>query len=106
MANPLITIEVAYILPQQSLIIPLNIEMGSGVSQAIVLSNILTHFPHIDLNSVSVGIFGQICSLDHILTQGDRVEIYRPLLCDPKQARRNRAIKNCGLLLKKNIMPQ
>lgn len=86
-----ITIEVVYALCERQLIIPLNIAPGSCVKQALILSNISTHFPEINLKEAQVGIFGKACQLDKILTQGDRVEIYRPLICNPKQARRTRA---------------
>jgi putative ubiquitin-RnfH superfamily antitoxin RatB of RatAB toxin-antitoxin module len=81
---------VAYASCELQTIIPLKIIKGSCVEQAITLSGILTHFSEIDLKRVKVGLFGNICSLNKILLEGDRVEIYRALICDPKQARRNR----------------
>jgi len=91
MAKVLINIEVAYANCEQQLIMPLKVIKGSCVEQAICLSGILTRFSEIDLTVTRVGLFGKICSLDKILSEGDRVEIYRALICDPKQARRNRA---------------
>lgn len=88
-----ITIEVAYATFAEQVIIPLQVSEGTTVSEAITLSKILSHFPEIDLNKTKVGIFSQICNLDTVLKQNDRVEIYRPLLCDPMQARRQRAAK-------------
>ena len=86
----MINIEIAYANCEQQLIIPLKIIKGSCVEQAITLSDILTHFSEIDLKVTQVGLFGKLCSLEKILLEGDRIEIYRPLICDPKQARRNR----------------
>lgn len=89
----LITVEVAYATPAEQLIIPLQVAEGTTAGQAIELSKILSRFPEIDLTKTKVGIFSQVCKLDTVLKQHDRVEIYRPLLCDPMQARRERAAK-------------
>jgi putative ubiquitin-RnfH superfamily antitoxin RatB of RatAB toxin-antitoxin module len=59
--------------------------------QAIEASGILRRFPEIDLKTNKIGIFGKAAKLDAVLTEGDRVEIYRPLIADPKQARKKRA---------------
>ena len=91
MVEILINIEVAYARCESQTLIPLKIIKGSCVKQAISLSGLLTRFSDIDLKVTKVGIFGKLCSEDKILLEGDRVEIYRALMCDPKQARRNRA---------------
>jgi putative ubiquitin-RnfH superfamily antitoxin RatB of RatAB toxin-antitoxin module len=57
----------------------------------------LARFPEIESSEIKVGIFGNVCRLDQVLRQADRVEIYRPLLHDPKDARRQRAAKDNGL---------
>ncbi len=88
-----ITVEVAYAKPDKQRLIVLNVPCGTTVKQAIELSNILSEFPEIVLAKTSVGIFGQLCPLETVLKSHDRVEIYRPLLCNPMQARRNRAQK-------------
>jgi putative ubiquitin-RnfH superfamily antitoxin RatB of RatAB toxin-antitoxin module len=59
--------------------------------QAIEVSGILERFPEIDLKINKIGIFGKVAKLDTLLTEGDRVEIYRPLIADPKEARKKRA---------------
>jgi putative ubiquitin-RnfH superfamily antitoxin RatB of RatAB toxin-antitoxin module len=59
--------------------------------QAIEASGILQRFPEIDLKTNKIGIFGKAAKLDAMLTEGDRVEIYRPLIADPKEARKKRA---------------
>lgn len=91
MAKVLINIEVAYASCESQPLISLKIIKGSCVEQAITSSGLLTRFSEIDLKATQVGIFGNICSLNKLLLEGDRVEIYRALICDPKQARRNRA---------------
>jgi len=89
--NETITVELIYIEPgsQNSLILELPI--GSDISQAIHQSGLLKRFPEIDLAENKVGIFSKIQELDTVLQSGDRIEIYRPLQADPKEARRRRA---------------
>jgi putative ubiquitin-RnfH superfamily antitoxin RatB of RatAB toxin-antitoxin module len=86
-------IEVAYALPDEQVIIPLQVESGTTVEQAIQLSGIQQRFPEIDLSSNKTGVFGKICKLDTPLKEYDRVEIYRHLIADPKESRRKRAEK-------------
>lgn len=93
MAEPLIDVEVAYAKPEEQVIVALNVPEGSSVEQAIKASGLLARFPEIELPEIKVGIFGNVCSMDQVLRQADRVEIYRPLLHDPKDARRQRAAK-------------
>lgn len=93
MAEPLIDIEVAYAKPEQQVIIALKMPSGATVEDAIKASDLLNHFSEIDETDIKAGIFGSVCKLDQTLKQGDRVEIYRPLLHDPKEARRQRAAK-------------
>ncbi len=93
MAEALIEIEVAYATPEQQVILALKIPEGTTVEQAIQASGLLSHFPEIDEGNLKAGIFGSVCKLDHPVKQGDRVEIYRPLIHDPKEARRQRAAK-------------
>ena len=86
-------IEVAYAKPSEQVILTLDIADGSTMEAAIIASGILQRFPEIDLANNKVGIFGRLCKLDQLLRAGDRVEIYRPLLVDPKEMRRTRAAK-------------
>ncbi|MGD8795657.1 MAG: RnfH family protein [Thiohalophilus sp.] len=88
-----IPVEVAYARPDEQLIIPLEVPTGTTVQQAIELSGILEHFPEIDLNENKLGVFGKITKPDTELREKDRVEIYRPLIADPKESRRRRAAK-------------
>lgn len=84
-------IEVVYALHQTQTVIELRMPPGSTVREAIRQSGILERFPNIELASDRVGIYGEFVSLDSRIHDGDRVEIYRPLIADPKQARRLRA---------------
>ncbi len=84
-------IEVAYATPKKQLILTLAYQDGMTVQAAIHASGILDRFPEIDLEKNSVGIFSKPCKLDTTLRKGDRVEIYRPLIADPKEVRRQRA---------------
>lgn len=93
MAEALIDVEVAYANPEQQVIVALKMPVGAIVEQAIEASGLLDRFPEIDGADFKAGIFGGVCKLDQPLKQGDRVEIYRPLLHDPKEARRLRAAK-------------
>ena len=87
-------VEVAFAKPGQQVILTLDLAEGATAKIAILQSGILQRFPEIDLEKNKIGIFSKPCKLDHILRQGDRVEIYRPLLADPKDARRTRAARH------------
>lgn len=86
-----ISVEVAYALPLKQEVLPLKIRPGALVSEAIELSGILRDFPEIDLASAKVGIYGKQVKFDTVLRDKDRIEIYRPLIADPKEIRRKRA---------------
>jgi putative ubiquitin-RnfH superfamily antitoxin RatB of RatAB toxin-antitoxin module len=86
-------IEVAYASRNTQCVLAIEIEEGGTVQSAIELSGILTKFPEINLKTQSVGIFSKKCKLSDLVHAGDRIEIYRPLLIDPKEARRTRAKK-------------
>lgn len=90
----MLAIEVAYATPEQQLIVVLKMDEGATVQAAILASGLLARFPDITLSTNAVGIFGKVCELNQVLKTGDRVEIYRPLVHDPKEARRQRAAKN------------
>ena len=84
-------VEVAYATPKIQAVIEIRARPGTTVAQAIRQSGILERFPEISLARNRVGIFGEATSLDRQVCAGDRVEIYRPLIADPKEARRSRA---------------
>jgi len=89
----MIPIEIAYGKPNKQTLLTIEVADNSTVHQAIEQSGILQQFPEIDLALNKVGIFSKIVALDKTLRTGDRIEIYRPLKIDPKEARRIRAQK-------------
>ncbi len=89
----MIEVELVYAKPEEQVLVCLKLPEGSTIEQAIDASGLLSHFPEIDLSVNKVGIFGRVCTLEQRLKQNDRVEIYRPLLHDPKESRRQRALK-------------
>ncbi|HFD92164.1 MAG TPA: RnfH family protein [Gammaproteobacteria bacterium] len=84
-------VEVAYALPDVQVIVPVKIHADATLEEAIRHSGILDNFPEIDLDKNKVGIFGKLAKKNATLRPGDRVEIYRPLIADPKEVRRQRA---------------
>ncbi|MDH5766247.1 MAG: RnfH family protein [Gammaproteobacteria bacterium] len=86
----LIHVEVAYARPDQQVIVELDVPTGTTIEQLVLESGILETFPEIDLEKNKLGIFGKLVKKDSVLNQGDRVEIYRPLIADPKEVRRQR----------------
>ena len=89
-------VSVAYAGPSQQIWLSLDVPESSTVLQAIERSGILARCPGLDLRKNKVGIFGKITRLTTPLADGDRVEIYRPLIADPKELRRQRAEKSAA----------
>lgn len=94
-----ITVEVAYALPTQQLILPIKVQVGCTAEEAVKLSGILNKFSEIDLAQQALGIFGKAIKHNTVLKHLDRVEIYRGLIADPKEVRRQRAAD--GKIMKK-----
>lgn len=94
-----IRIEVAYALPERQEVVPLTLPVGSTLEQALVASGLLAKYPQIDLANGKFGIYSKLAKLDTVLRDRDRVEIYRPLIADPKEVRKQRAAE--GKALKK-----
>jgi len=86
-------VEVAYAKPNVQVLLSVDVPKNSTAETAIVASGILNRFPEIDLAKNKIGIFSKVCPIDQPIKPGDRVEIYRPLIADPKEARRARAAK-------------
>jgi putative ubiquitin-RnfH superfamily antitoxin RatB of RatAB toxin-antitoxin module len=84
---------VCYALPQQEFLRTLAVRQGTTVGEAIEASGVLAAFPDINLVTQPVGIFAKKKTLDTVLRAHDRIEIYRPLVADPKDSRRKRAAK-------------
>jgi len=94
-----IDIEIAYALANKQVILAQKIDSSMKPREALKASNILESFPELDLDNIDIGVFGKAIKDDYSLQQGDRIELYRPLIADPKEVRRQRAKK--GLATKK-----
>lgn len=88
-----ITVEVAYALPDKQQIIPLQVQEGTTAEEAVKTSGIEKSFPEIDFDGLKLGIFGKAIKNNYVLKSMDRVEVYRPLIADPKEVRKQRAAK-------------
>ncbi len=87
-----IEVEIAYAKPEQQVLLAIEVDPGTTVEQLIKLSGLLEKFPEIEIGKTNkVGIFGKVTKGNTVLREKDRVEIYRPLLADPKEVRRRRA---------------
>lgn len=95
----MINIEVVYALPDEQVLLRTQVPADSSVADAIHASGILLRYPQIDLTTNKLGIFGKLTQPDTVLRDRDRIEIYRPLIADPKEVRRKRA--EAGKLMKK-----
>lgn len=88
-----IQVQVCYAKPDLQVLRTVSVPEGASLKAAIEASGVLGLMPEIDLSVCRVGIYGKLKTLDSTLRQHDRVEIYRPLIADPKDSRRKRAIK-------------
>jgi putative ubiquitin-RnfH superfamily antitoxin RatB of RatAB toxin-antitoxin module len=91
MAEKEIGVVIAYALPDHQWLIDVSVPPGTTVRGAIEASGLLAHAPGIDLDATRVGIYGKLSTLDTVVRASDRIEVYRPLIADPKDARRRRA---------------
>lgn len=96
--SEMIEVEVAYALPHKQKIYALRVEKGTTALEAAKRTSVCQDFEDVDLDTAKMGIFGQSVKTpaSQILQPGDRVEIYRPLIADPKEIRRKRAAKVTG----------
>lgn len=94
-----IDIEVVYALAHEQTLLKQCVPAGTTVTEAIKLCGILEKYPEIDLAGNKLGIFGKLAKADTVLRDKDRIEIYRPLIADPKEVRRKRAEE--GKVMKK-----
>lgn len=99
MTEEKIKIEVVYALPAEQFLLKLDVPKGTTIAEAIRLSGIQDKYPEVDLEKGKFGIFGKLSKTDTVLREKDRVEIYRPLIADPKEVRRKRAEE--GKVMKK-----
>lgn len=86
-------VEIIYATLKKQSILKIEVEEGSTVNDVINKSGLLDEYPEIDLSVNKVGVYNQVKKLDEVVKNADRIEIYRPLLADPKEVRRKRAIK-------------
>jgi uncharacterized protein len=100
----LISIEVVYPLRQKQDVFSIKLALGATLLQAIEASGVLQKYPEIDLAKNKLGVFAKLAKLDTILRDRDRVEIYRPLIADPKEVRKQRAAE--GKVMKKGAGEQ
>ncbi|ACV27425.1 RnfH family protein [Kangiella koreensis] len=89
-----ITVEVCYALPEKQTLLSLEVEASATIEEIIRQSGILELYSEIDLTQTKVGVFSKLAKLTDTLHDGDRVEIYRPLIADPKEVRKQRAEKS------------
>jgi uncharacterized protein len=99
MLNNMIKVEVLYALPHEQTLLSVEVPPGSTLGDAIKISGILAKHAEIDLATNKVGIFGKLSKPDTVLRERDRIEIYRPLIADPKEIRKKRAEE--GKVMKK-----
>jgi len=90
-------VEVSYARPDTQVILPVEVQEGATLRDAVEKSGILEKFPELDIDNMDVGIFGKLSKLGNPLKPKDRVEIYRPLIADPKEVRKRRAAAGKGM---------
>ena len=95
----MLKVEVCYALPDKQVLVPLVLAEGATLQQALEASGLLEKNPEIDLKKNKFGVFSKLSKLDTVLRDRDRVEIYRPLIADPKEVRKQRAAE--GKVMKK-----
>lgn len=99
MADQMLFVEVVYALPNEQEVVSVKLAEGSTLQQALEASGLLEKYPDIDLKKNKFGIFAKLSKVDTVLRDRDRVEIYRPLIADPKEVRKQRAAE--GKVMKK-----
>lgn len=94
----MIQVEVAFALPEKQMIIPLTVKKGTSMYDAVVQSGIASKFEGLDIDATPMGVFGKAerKPKERTLEEGERVELYRPLIADPKEVRKKRAAKKAG----------
>lgn len=96
MANEQINVAVCYATDTIEFLRELRLDAGATIAQALKVSGLEYDVPGVDLALMTVGIYGKKKTLDTVLREHDRVEVYRPLIADPKQARRRRPAKSAA----------
>ncbi len=93
MADERISVEVAYALPHKQKIVAVQLAPGTTARDAVRQSGIAREFPGLDVETADLGLYGKAVKPEYVVAAGDRIEVYRPLKDDPKEARRARAAK-------------
>lgn len=93
MAPELLTVTLCYATPTEEILREIKVAPGTTLGEAVTASGLLAELPGFDLATDPVGIFGKKRPLDTVLREHDRIELYRPLVADPKDSRRRRALK-------------
>ncbi|MEE9310321.1 MAG: RnfH family protein [Cocleimonas sp.] len=94
-----IQVEIVYGLADEQALLSVDVPENTTIKDVIIASKIIEHFPQIDIETVKVGLFGKLTKMDQTVRERDRIEIYRPLIADPKEVRKRRAAE--GKRLKK-----
>lgn len=89
--SKLMRIEVIYPLPREQRLMAVQMPEGATLREGILASGVLARYPELSLDTLEAGIFGKLAALDEPLREHDRIEIYRPLIADPKTVRKQRA---------------
>lgn len=92
-ANEQVTVEVAYALPERHFLRAFEVPASCTIYDAVMRSGVTTQFPELDLESLALGVFGKVVDRNQLVKAGYRIEIYRPLIIDPKEVRRKRAAR-------------
>lgn len=93
MAEQMISVEVVYAAVDRQALLSISVPIGTTVRQALLRADVTSAFPELDVTHCPVGIFGKVVDGERVLENGERIEIYRPLLADPMEVRRLRAAK-------------
>ncbi|MGV6396755.1 RnfH family protein [Pseudomonas caspiana] len=93
MAEQMISVEVVYAAVDRQALLSISVPIGTTVRQALLMADVRSAFPELDVSHCPVGIFGKVVDGERVLENGERIEIYRPLLADPMEVRRLRAAK-------------
>ena len=90
-AEKKVNIELVYALPEQQTLLSFSVPEGTTLAQAIDLSGIQDHYPELMLDTMKAGLFGKVAPRTQVMREKDRIELYRPLIADPKEVRKQRA---------------
>lgn len=88
-----VRVQVCHARPDSVFLEDLVMSAGASLRQALFASSLQKAFPELDLSTAKIGVHGKLRALDDLLREGDRIEVYRPLLADPKDARRRRVVR-------------